>query len=1384
MRDLKLVGVFVLACLLAAGTAYAGNIYVTKSGNDTTGDGSAGAPYLTIQKGITSATNSDVVVVGEGTYVERISFGGKAITVRSTNPDSAGVVAATIIDGGAGGPVVTFSGAEGYSSVISGFTITNGSATQGGGIYCGAASPTISKNVITANHATGANTYDGGGGIFCSGNPVIDHNTITNNTARMGAAIKGAMDSAATIACNTIQNNTSASGGAGIYIQSGGGTIASNVIDGNSTTGWLGGGILCQSPGGNVAIANNTITNNLAGGGGGICFSEGSGGTVTGNVIKGNKGISNDGNSGGGGIECRSYASGVVISSNIVCGNISAGEGGGAIMCMGTGTVAVTNCTVAHNTLLNNYGGGLTATWGSAVTIKNCIIYGNEAPHATGTQLAVWGNNASLNVSYSDVQSGESAVYNDGATATFGDGNVDSNPLFAALGSWIDSGTPTNRLDDAWSGGDWHEKSTEGRWDEAADGGAGAWVTDAVSSPCIDAGDPASAYDNEESPNGARINQGAYGNTAFASKTPGCHVTMAAAPPGTATTTPAAGTHWFAFGDTFAINATFSAGTFVNWTASPSENASFANANAASTTVTVTGNVTVTANMDVNLPAPTFQPAAGDYNVTKSVTISCATAGASIRYTTNGNTPTSDSTLCSGAVSVEATTTIKAIALKAGYINSPVATAIYRIDRQAPLVGSIATVPTQIREHVDNSLTLTATGNDTDTGGCKISAAEYFRGTDPGAGRGTAMTAVDGAFSSSVESVAATVNTSSWSIGTETMKVRVRDNAGNWSSAGSITVDIVDGTPPGRVNDLRATAVTSMPVLTASVSDHSASAPGSFADALVDGNPSTLWQSLSTAEPDTHYITLDLGSVKSVHGVTLTPGVTRALFPATFSVLTSEDGDEWTTILRVVGHKATTAASWLFGAVDARYVKISGPGVRNSADGKYCWQLADVAALRSGTCFANLAWTAPADDGSLGTAAAQYDVRYALSSIGSGTFADATRVDDVSAPGAPGSTEHLLIDLGVHSGTVYFAMKTADEVDNWSAMSNEPSVSAATLAVKPLLPADGAGVTADVIPTFSFAVDGTATAPRIAFSTAATFAPATAKALSQGNGTLRFALPAGATSFTPTAARWKSLKKIASAEGALYWRVECTLPTGLVFGPAQSVVFNTGALTLNPIAGSHATGSDEAIWPVKATPPTFSWNNNTVGMRYFYVQVSIEASMTPAKPKQLLTFPKKGVTGANYTLRAADWKAVRKLATAGGGTLYWRVKAQDADKALVCMSVPSKVIVDIGQWALIDAALPAAGASVSCSHTGDGIVTHCLQFSTTDAFTAGARTLMTLPSKPIATTSYTLTAAQVKVLKAFATRAGRTSLYYRAVGRDADRSFVGYSEVKAATFAQ
>ena len=79
--------------------------------------------------------------------------------------------------------------------------------------------------------------------------------------------------------------------------------------------------------------------------------------------------------------------------------------------------------------------------------------------------------------------------------------------------------------------------------------------------------------------------------------------------------------------------------------------------------------------------APTFSPAPGNFSSPQSVTLSDATAGASIYYTTNGNVPTSASTLYHAGtpISLSSTTTLQAIAVEAGSSSSNVAVATYTI---------------------------------------------------------------------------------------------------------------------------------------------------------------------------------------------------------------------------------------------------------------------------------------------------------------------------------------------------------------------------------------------------------------------------------------------------------------------------------------------------------------------------------------------------------------------------------------------------------------------------------------------------------------------------------------------------------------------------------
>ena len=89
-----------------------------------------------------------------------------------------------------------------------------------------------------------------------------------------------------------------------------------------------------------------------------------------------------------------------------------------------------------------------------------------------------------------------------------------------------------------------------------------------------------------------------------------------------------------------------------------------------------------------------------------------------------------------------------------------------------------------------------------------------------------------------------------------------------------------------------------------------------------------------------------------------------------------------------------------------------------------------------------LAWTAPGDDNYAGQAS-RYDIRYNTQAItDNARFAAATIADNTMVPKPAGSAESYEV-TGLAAGTTYFfAVKTADEVPNWSAVSNSPSAAA------------------------------------------------------------------------------------------------------------------------------------------------------------------------------------------------------------------------------------------------------------------------------------------------------------------------------------------------------
>jgi 6-phosphogluconolactonase (cycloisomerase 2 family) len=88
-----------------------------------------------------------------------------------------------------------------------------------------------------------------------------------------------------------------------------------------------------------------------------------------------------------------------------------------------------------------------------------------------------------------------------------------------------------------------------------------------------------------------------------------------------------------------------------------------------------------------NAATPAIQPAAGTYAVAQSVTITDATAGATIYYTTDGSTPTVSSAEYQAAIQVSTPTTIQAMATAPNYTNSAVASATFDFQTAAPVIA-------------------------------------------------------------------------------------------------------------------------------------------------------------------------------------------------------------------------------------------------------------------------------------------------------------------------------------------------------------------------------------------------------------------------------------------------------------------------------------------------------------------------------------------------------------------------------------------------------------------------------------------------------------------------------------------------------------------------
>ena len=325
----------------------------------------------------------------------------------------------------------------------------------------------------------------------------------------LGGGIHNASCSVTVVKC-TLSRNSAKCGAGGVYNHGSRATFHFCTFSENSTT-FYGGGMYNRTS--SIKMVDCNFHNNSAG-------------------------------QDGGGMSNIWYTS-VELVNCLFTGNSA--ENGGGIDNLGS-TITLANCVLSQNTAGKCGGGMYNFGDDSSATLSSCTFAGNSAEKGSAiacshlefyrTQLVhcilwdggyeIWNEDGSkVEISFSNVQGGDGAVYDPCESTLWKQGNIDADPCFADPGYWDPNGTPDDPNDDFWLDGDYHLKSQAGRWDP----GSQSWVKDDVSSPCIDAGDLMCPIGLEPFPNGGRINMGAYGGTAEASKSyfgePVCEIIVA-----------------------------------------------------------------------------------------------------------------------------------------------------------------------------------------------------------------------------------------------------------------------------------------------------------------------------------------------------------------------------------------------------------------------------------------------------------------------------------------------------------------------------------------------------------------------------------------------------------------------------------------------------------------------------------------------------------------------------------------------------------------------------------------------------------------------------------------------------------------------------------------
>jgi parallel beta-helix repeat protein len=285
-----------------------------------------------IQGALDSCFAHDTVLVAPGVYYENVIWPYvQGINLLSEfGPDT------TIIDGSQENGVIHLSLMPVDSTTsIRGFTIRNGDAWHGGGIYSVGGRPRITNNIIKDNISQWQSPK----------NMLLIENERASGRSTAGPPPRGG----------------------GIYTEWSSAVIVNNVINGNIS--YEGGGVACFCDAANIAplVMSNTITENTAHAGGGVYIDCPFTMTIVrDNVISGNTADY------GGGLGCYYVINPLLkIVDNTITGN-SADSAGGGIWCY-----LASRPIIDSNTVSGNTGDGLYIGYNSSPTVSHNNITEN-----------------------------------------------------------------------------------------------------------------------------------------------------------------------------------------------------------------------------------------------------------------------------------------------------------------------------------------------------------------------------------------------------------------------------------------------------------------------------------------------------------------------------------------------------------------------------------------------------------------------------------------------------------------------------------------------------------------------------------------------------------------------------------------------------------------------------------------------------------------------------------------------------------------------------------------------------------------------------------------------------------------------------------------------